>query len=84
MNTNDAALLKGLKFVHINVRSLYKKLPEITFLYKDFDFILCTETWLDKRYTNSMIAIPGYVTFRLDRGNANQDGGSYQNVVEVL
>ena len=71
MNTSDVALLKGLKFVHLNVRSLYKKIPEITYLYKDFDFILCSETWLDNRYTDSMIEIPEFVPFRLDRCNAD-------------
>ena len=70
MNTNDASKLKGLKFVHVNVRSLYKKLPEIAYLYKDIDFILCSETWLDERYTNNMIDIPGYVILRIDRCEA--------------
>ena len=57
--------------VHINVRSLYKKIEEISILYSKFDLILCSETWLDKRYTDAMINISGYQIFRLDRCNAD-------------
>ena len=46
--------------VHINVRSLYTKLSEIEFLYNKFDIIMCSETWLDSRYTDAMINILGF------------------------
>ena len=58
---------KGLTIVHLNVRSLYKKIGEILLLYKDIDFLLFCKTWFDSRNTVGMISIPNYVPFRLDR-----------------
>ena len=40
-------------------------------LYKDADFLLFSETWLDTRYTDGMISIPNYVSFRLARCKAD-------------
>ena len=48
---------KGVLFVHLNVRSIFRKLRQIEVLYNKFDFIFCTETWLDNRYSDAMVNI---------------------------
>ena len=58
---------KGLTFVHLNVRSLYKHLDEIRISLKGYDIMAFTETWLNDRMPNSMIQLPGYRMFRQDR-----------------
>ena len=59
--------VKGVKFIHMNTRSLYRKIDEIRLLYAKFDFICCSETWLDDRYTDTMLMIDSMKLFRLDR-----------------
>ena len=71
MDTTVVSNYKGLKMVHINVRSLYKKIAEIEILYNKFDIIMCSETWLDSRYTDAMINILGFQAYRLDRCSAD-------------
>ena len=61
---------KGIKIVHVNIRSLYKKLDQIALLYKDIDFLLLTETWLNEKYTDGILSIPGMTLYRNDRCNA--------------
>ena len=56
---NILSNVKGLKFIHMNARSLYGKLDEIELLYSNFDFICCSETWLDDRYSDVLISING-------------------------
>ena len=58
---------RGITFVHINTRSIFRKIHQIESLYKDFDFILCSETWLDNRYTDNMVNIVNMRIFRCDR-----------------
>ena len=62
--------VKDVKFIHMNTRSLYRKLDEIRLLYSDYDFICCSETWLDDRYSDSILYIDRMKLFRLDRVNA--------------
>ena len=59
--------VKGVKFIHMNTRSIFRKIDEIRLLYSSFDFICCSETWLDDRYTDAMLCIDGMKLFRLDR-----------------
>ena len=56
-------------FVGFNLvqMSLYRKLDQIACLYKLYDIICCTETWLDDNYTTGMLEIPNMVMYRLDR-----------------
>ena len=68
-NTNT-----GFNFVHLNCRSLYKKLDQISHLYSNYDIICCTETWLDKSHTSSMLIIPNMTMYRLDRQNKRGGG----------
>ena len=58
---------KGLKFVHVNCRSIYPKLAQIEILFSEYDFISCTETWLTKAYPDSLVSIPDRIIFRSDR-----------------
>ena len=71
MNRIEIGKKKGISIVHLNARSLYKNLPEISILYPDNDFLLFSETWFDSRYTDGMITIPNYVSYRLDRCEAD-------------
>ena len=50
---------KGIQFIHINVRSIFRKLKQIEILYGLCDFLFCTETWLDNRFSDSMVKIKG-------------------------
>ena len=71
--------LKGVTFAHLNCRSILKELPEINIFFNDMDFLMCSETWLDERYSNDMIKLNGKTCFRLDRehinDNCNKIGG---------
>ena len=49
------------------------KLYEIEMLYNKFDLIMCSETWLDGRYTDGMIYISGFQAYRFDRCKANPE-----------
>ena len=64
----------GIKYVHTNCRSLYRKLDEIIFIYRNYDFIACTETWLTDAHTESMLTFPGKTLFRLDRQSTLPNG----------
>lgn len=65
----------GLRFIHVNVRSLLNKIDAIRLWTKttDTDILVLSETWLKPSITNSMIHIDGYNMFRTDR--ANKGGG---------
>ena len=58
--------------MHLNVRSLYKKLDQITCLYSNVDFLCCSETWLTDKYDDSSVNIKGMSIFRNDRCNASE------------
>ena len=62
-----ANINSGFNFVHINCRSLYRKLDQISHLYSGYDIICCTETWLDDCHTSAMLNILNMVMYRLDR-----------------
>ena len=64
---------KGHSFVHINARSIFRKILQIEYLYSQYDFLFCTETWLDNRYSNTMINITDMRIFRCDRVMGNCD-----------
>ena len=71
MDNAELQTKKGIKFVHINVRSIIRKLDEIAITYNHVDFLLCSETWLDKRYPDSILNIENFKLFRNDRCNAD-------------
>ena len=66
---------KGIKLVHVNVRSIFRKLKQIELLYQDVEFLFCSETWLDNRYTDNMLKLDDMRIFRKDRkSNINSYG----------
>ena len=72
LEVKDAHKLKGIKIVHLNVRSLFNKLDQVKESFKNFDVIIISETWLGPSIPDAAIAIPGYNVVRQDR---NHPGG---------
>ena len=76
--TSDATLkLRGLKFIHQNIRSLRNKLNELrVFLTQSprVHIIALTETWLDSNISDAEVSLPGFTLFRRDR-LARKGGG---------
>ena len=66
--------MKGLHFIHLNVRSLLPKLSELKVIANSTRaaVIGITESWLDSSVQDSEVEIPGYVIVRNDR---RRDGG---------
>ena len=60
-------MIKGLRFIHVNTRSIYRKISLIENLYSDADFICCSETWLDNRIPDNMVGINNMKILRCDR-----------------
>ena len=58
---------KGLKLMHLNVRSFYRKRHQFFRLFGDFDFITVSETWLHSGYNEGLLQWPGKTLFRTDR-----------------
>ena len=67
----------GLKLVHLNCRSIYKKLDQIIILYRECDIICFSETWLSPKLNNNLLHFPGKTLFRQDRNyrTGNVKGG---------
>ena len=75
LSPDDLKSSEGLRFVHVNVRSLINKIDAIRLWAKmtESDVIVLSETWLKPSITNNMIHIDGYNLFRTDR--VNKGGG---------
>ena len=58
---------KGLKFVCINARSLYKKRSNAFKIISSADIIGIVETWLNPTHNDIDLYVPGYQYVRLDR-----------------
>ena len=67
INTDVIAQEKGLKYVHVNSRSLYNKLQEIHNAYNCCDVIVVTESWLNSSIPDAAMAIPNFRLIRQDR-----------------
>ena len=61
----------GLKFVHINCRSIYRKIDQINQLYRDCDVICCTETWLSPLLPDQLVYLDSKKVYRQDRIGKN-------------
>ena len=59
-----------MTIVHVNIRSLYKKLDQISILYKNVDFLFITESWLNDKYPDDLLHLPDMTLYRNDRCNA--------------
>ena len=62
---------KGIKLVHMNVRSLFPKVDQLrAILFQNkIDILTLSETWLNSKYDDHMIQIQDYTHYRLDRSN---------------
>ena len=65
---------KGMKFVHLNVRSLAKKMDQIRLMLADtnLDVITFSETWLKPYLHSNLVELDMYKAFRLDRGTTGR------------
>ena len=61
--------IKGLKLVHLNVRSLLKKMDQVRLLLRDseVDILSISETWLKTHLHSNLVSIQGYKLYRQDR-----------------
>ena len=68
-NFEALSLLKGFKLVHMNVRSLSKKIDQIKLLLADsnLDVITMSETWLSDSVHSGTVTLDNYVMYRQDR-----------------
>ena len=74
------SMMKGIKMVHLNIRSLFKKIDQLRILLhdSDIDFFTVLETWLKPHIHSQSLQIPGYELYRSDRtakGNSKKRGG---------
>ena len=85
MESSKLLSIKGLKIVHLNIRSLYRTIDQLDSLYcKTHDVLLCTETWLNSKYDSNGIMINGMTPYRLDRCEASQDEKLLGNIPEHI
>lgn len=68
---------KGLKIIHVNIRSLLPKftLFKYDFLDDKFDIVMVSETWLKQGIPNNLICVYGYNNVRKDRRLEKRGGG---------
>lgn len=48
---------------------------EAAFLDRDIEVVCCTETWLCNDVPSTLLSVPGYELFRLDRSDKKNGGG---------
>ena len=60
---------KGLKFCHLNVRSIVNKLDQfkLHFEHSSFDVVTLSETWLTEGINDCLLTMGGYQLLRYDR-----------------
>lgn len=60
---------RGLHFVHLNARSVFKKLSEVRIIARETNpaVLSITESWLDESHSSESISIQGYNSIRRDR-----------------
>ena len=68
-NFYEFSRAKGLKIVHLNIRSLLPKIEQIRTLLSQYkiDIMTISETWLNSYIDDKLIAILGYTLLRQDR-----------------
>ena len=85
---SDLDNLKGFKMVHLNIRSLVKKIDQIRLLTEgtNLDVLTISETWLKPHLGTPLVELTGYQTFRQDRcikGKAKKKGGGLISYVNI-
>ena len=71
VNTLEALnAVKGFKLVHLNIRSLVKKMDQIRLMLANshIDVLTFSETWLKPYLNTKLVELAGYKIIRLDRG----------------
>ena len=71
---DDLNKVKGLKPVHMNVRSLPKKIDQfrVLLLESKIDVVSLSETWLNASVNQSEINLTGFRAYRQDRENGTK------------
>ena len=72
---HDLSNFNGIKMVHLNVRSLLKKIDQIRLLNEGsgIDVLTISETWLKPHLKTSLVDLKGYQAFRLDRDSNSKN-----------
>ena len=65
----------GLKFLYLNIRSLYKHSDELFLNFGQFEIICLGETWLKPKSPDNCVSHADYTLFRLDRPGKKRGGG---------
>lgn len=67
---------KGLKLVHLNIRSLLANTDEVRVSLLDgcFDIIALSETWLHAQCLDCLLQAEGYTLYRYDRQTKTTSG----------
>lgn len=75
---DDVRLMKGLKIVHVNIRSLLSNWKEVesTFMDGSLDMVVFTETCLHTNCDYNLFSAQGFKMFRFDRKVKSQSGYS--------
>ena len=60
-------MTKGLRIVHVNTRSIFRKVTLLEQLYADCDILCCTGTWLDDIIQENLDKTSNMKIFRCDR-----------------
>ena len=71
---------KGFKLVHLNVRSLLKKIDQVRVMLADLklDVVTISETWLNEAVNPISVELEGFVAYRQDRNFDKQIGLTYK------
>ena len=76
-----------MSVAHLNVRSVASRenfyLLKQTVTTNSFDIFTVSESWLDRTVCDADILIPGYTTFRQDRGPHKRGGGVHVYVKDI-
>ena len=63
----DGEMGKGLRIVHLNIRSLAKHYNELRILFSECEIILLSETWLNSSFDVKLLNMKGFVLFHQNR-----------------
>ena len=74
---DDLSRTKGLKLVHLNTRSLVKKIDQVRLLLdnSDIDLFSISETWMKQHLHTGLIELDGFLSYRQDRGPRGKKRG---------
>ena len=64
----------GLKMLHLNTRSMFKKREELFEVLEGVDIATFSETWFHEQYDDELLVWPGMRLFRLDRSKKKKEG----------